>query len=163
MPWRTRPTWRSSGSRSGGVCVCTNRRRYSCSSRSGCSSNRQTRLSDRLIHQIGAQLLVPAQAYAPKAVGISADAAVISIRACMRLAGAGTAGFAVISLPAPATPKPPLQQIARSASARPRVPLILLQLLGHRLKERGLHQGRDGNVEPLLYGFVPHRVGFLRL
>src|SRR5258706_7506746 len=99
-------------------------------------------LPDGFIDEIGAQLLVPTELYASKAIGIRADATVIGIGTLMIFARTGTQRFAVISIPATRTHNQALQQIFGPSLGHPSALTVFLQLLLDGIKERYIDQSR---------------------
>src|SRR2546428_13160385 len=81
-----------------------------------------------LIHQISAELLVPAQAHTPETVGIRADTAIIRITAWIAFSRAWTNGLPIVSIPATRTDKQPLQQIASTSLSNTGAVLAFVQL-----------------------------------
>src|SRR5512135_20146 len=118
---------------------------------------------DGFLDQIGAQLLVPTEPDAAKAIGIRADATIIGVGTLMIFAHTGTQGFYIISIAATRTHNQALQQIfgpsLRDASAL----AVFLQLLLDGIKKRCIDQSRDRNAHPLLRRQIVMGIGMFGL
>src|SRR5437879_4586589 len=97
-------------------------------------------LPDGFIDEIGAQLYVPTEPYASKAIGIRADATVIGVGTLMIFACTGTERFAVISIPATGTHNQALEQILGPSLGHPSALPVFLQLFLDRIKESCIDQ-----------------------
>src|ERR1700687_2665331 len=91
---------------------------------------------DRFFDQICAQLFVPAEPHPSEAVGVRANASIVSVRTRMVFASAGTNGLSIVSIPATGTHNQALQQIPCSSLGNTSPLAVFLQLFGHRIKER---------------------------
>src|SRR5512135_2995121 len=97
---------------------------------------------DGFLDQIGAQLLVPTEPDAAKAIGIRANATVIGVGTLMIFARTGTEGFSIISIAATRTHNQALQQIFGPSLGHPSALPIFLQLFLDRIKEGCIDQSR---------------------
>src|SRR6266478_2551895 len=107
-------------------------------------------LPDRPVHQIGPYLRILTEPLAAKAVGVCAQAAVISVCARLAFVGARTEAFAIEGIPTVVALEQPLQQIQSTPARLAGMALVLPQLLLDRRADRGLHERRHRDRDPVL-------------
>ena len=101
-------------------------------------------LPDRRFQPICPDLGIMTDPLAPKPIGITANTAIIGIRASMTRAGTGTDRFTVIGIAAAGTHPQPLEQILSAALTLAGPAAVFLELLLDGVKERLLDQCRHG-------------------
>src|SRR5207253_10378106 len=105
---------------------------------------------DGSVQQVSADLVVGTHPFAPEAISICAEAAVVGVAARMVFACGRADRLAIERVAALSTTHQPLQEVPRAAQALSGMAAILLQLLLDQCKHCGVHQRRYRNVQPVL-------------